>query len=398
MKIKERALSLLLSLVLVLTFMPAMAFAGGDEEADIDGTPAVEETTETAEEIPEAAVDDVTVEVPEGTLVEAPLDADTTPAAGEVTRAELLLTKTSYTELEMLDREWFYGEEYSYYIDFTTGDKIRVYTSDTEWKDYTYSEEDSGDGDYYFKNGDESKLLYSLNYWGEERISSGSYDFETYDETDEIWVTIALTITASDEDEVALSKAKNDAWYTVRAAIDQKYPLCRAAQQDELDAICANAWDSIGAATDVAGVNAALNSLKAKIGAVKTDAQLKVEEQAAAALAAENARQGTSGNLPKVKASKPKAAKKAITVKWKKLKKKQLKSGVSNIEVWVCSDGAFANGSTIEKVVGKKKSSVKIKGLQKGVTYYVKVRAITYSGGTKIVGPWSAVKKVKVKK
>ena len=127
-------------------------------------------------------------------------------------------------------------------------------------------------------------------------------------------------------------------------------------------------------------------------------AAIEAAARAAAAAAIEAARQGTPGSLPGVKASKPKAAKKAITVKWKKLNKKQLKSGVSNIEVWVCSDGAFASGSTIEKVVGKKKSSVKIKGLQKGVTYYAKARAITYSGGAKIVGPWSAVKTVKVKK
>lgn len=118
-----------------------------------------------------------------------------------------------------------------------------------------------------------------------------------------------------------------------------------------------------------------------------------------AAARAEAARQGTySGSMPAVKASKPKAAKKAITVKWKKLKKKQLKSGVSKIEIWVCTNTAFARGATIEKTVGKKKASIKIKGLQKGVTYYAKVRAIKYVNGQKIVGKWSGVKKVKVKK
>ena len=118
-----------------------------------------------------------------------------------------------------------------------------------------------------------------------------------------------------------------------------------------------------------------------------------------AAARAEAARQGVyNGSMPAVKASKPKAAKKAITVKWKKLKKKQFKSGVSKIEVWVSTNTAFARGATIEKTVGKKKASVKIKGLKKGVTYYAKVRAIKYVNGQKVVGKWSGVKKVKVKK
>lgn len=121
--------------------------------------------------------------------------------------------------------------------------------------------------------------------------------------------------------------------------------------------------------------------------------------EAAAAAQAEAARQGVySGSMPAVKASKPKAAKKAITVKWKKLKKKQFKSGVSKIEVWVSTNTAFARGATIEKTVGKKKASIKIKGLQKGVTYYAKVRSIKYVNGQKVVGKWSGVKKVKVKK
>ena len=127
--------------------------------------------------------------------------------------------------------------------------------------------------------------------------------------------------------------------------------------------------------------------------------ELRAQRAAAAAAArAEAARQGVySASMPAAKASKPKTAKKSITIKWKKLKKKQLKSGVSRFEVWVCTNTAFARGATIEKTVGKKKASIKIKGLQKGVTYYAKVRTIKYVGGQKIVGKWSGVKKVKVK-
>ena len=114
---------------------------------------------------------------------------------------------------------------------------------------------------------------------------------------------------------------------------------------------------------------------------------------------AEAARQGTPDNsLPKVKISKPKAAKKAATVKWKKLNKKQLKkSKAQKIEIWVCPNAGFGPNDTIMKTVGKKKASLKVKGLKKG-TYLVKVRAIKYVGGVKKVGPWSKVKKVKIKK
>lgn len=104
------------------------------------------------------------------------------------------------------------------------------------------------------------------------------------------------------------------------------------------------------------------------------------------------------GGLPKVKISKPKAAKKAVTVKWKKLKKKQLKTGVTNIEVWIATDSQFTNLVGQPRIIGKKKSSLKIKGLQKGVTYYVKVRAIKNVGGVKYYSAWSGYKTVKVKK
>jgi hypothetical protein len=52
---------------------------------------------------------------------------------------------------------------------------------------------------------------------------------------------------------------------------------------------------------------------------------------------------------------------------------------------------------TSEHVIKKSKAGLKITKVPKG-TYFVKVRAIKYVGGAKMVGPWSKVKKVKVKK
>ena len=126
-------------------------------------------------------------------------------------------------------------------------------------------------------------------------------------------------------------------------------------------------------------------------------------EQAAAAAAAakakEAARQGTPDKkIAKVKISKPAAAKKAVTVKWKKLTSKQIKKGkVKKYEIWVCPNKAFGPSDTIMKEVSKSKSSGKVKVPKKG-TYYVKVRAIRKVGGVKYVGKWSSPKKVKVKK
>ena len=131
---------------------------------------------------------------------------------------------------------------------------------------------------------------------------------------------------------------------------------------------------------------------------IKTNAELTAEEAEEAAIK-EQARQGTPDRaIPKVKIKKPKAAKKAVTVKWKKLSKKQLKkSKVTGYEIWVCPNKAFGPNDTVIKTAGKKKASLKVKGLNKG-TYYVKVRAIRYDNNIKIVGKWSTVRKVRIRK
>lgn len=168
------------------------------------------------------------------------------------------------------------------------------------------------------------------------------------------------------------------------------------AQQEEIRNLLAEAQIAISKASTAEEINSLLKAYQAKLDSVKISAQINAAASAAAK--AEADRNGIySGSMPAVKSSKAKAAKKAITVKWKKLKKKQLKSGTTKIEVWVCTNKAFAKGATIEKFAGKKKASLKVKGLKKGTTYYAKVRAIKYVNGQKIVGKWSAVKKVKAK-
>lgn len=96
-------------------------------------------------------------------------------------------------------------------------------------------------------------------------------------------------------------------------------------------------------------------------------------------------------DLPSVKVSKPAKGKKAITVKWKKPKKKQLKQ-IGGIEIQVTGPSG-----TITATAGKKKSSKKIKGLLPKQTYSCRVRAYNYIGGVKHVSAWSNWKTAKTK-
>lgn len=96
-------------------------------------------------------------------------------------------------------------------------------------------------------------------------------------------------------------------------------------------------------------------------------------------------------DLPAVKISKPKAAKKKLTAKWKKVNKKNLKK-IGGIEIQVAGPG-------VDKTVtsGKKSKSKKIGGLQSKQKYSVRVRAYKWIGNTKHVSKWSGWKTVKVK-
>ena len=78
-------------------------------------------------------------------------------------------------------------------------------------------------------------------------------------------------------------------------------------------------------------------------------------------------------DLPAVKISKPASAKKKLTVKWKKVSKKNLKK-ISGIQIQVATDPGFTN-IVKTATAGKKKTSKKIGGLQPKTKYYVRIRA-----------------------
>ena len=152
----------------------------------------------------------------------------------------------------------------------------------------------------------------------------------------------------------------------------------REAQQTELAAAIAAGMTAIDNAADAAGIADALANAKAVIDAIKTDAQLRDEEARAAANVAAQAAPVEIIDLPAAKISKPKAAKKKLTVKWKKVSKKNLKK-ISGIQIQVATDPGFTN-IVKTATAGKKKTSKKIGGLQPKTKYYVRIRAYGAAG------------------
>lgn len=100
-------------------------------------------------------------------------------------------------------------------------------------------------------------------------------------------------------------------------------------------------------------------------------------------------------DLPAVKISKPKSAKKVALVKWKKVSKKNQRK-MAKIQIQYSRDKRFKKGVK-KKLVSAKKTSYKITGLKSKKKYYIRLRAYTKTGTTKHVSKWSTVKVVKVK-
>ena len=473
MKIKERALALFISLVMVLTLMPAIAFANDSWTAEAKNpAPMIQEQGGEVElevvmhdigygggwtynwyKLPDSGIGEnilleedgytkITVYEP-GTYMCVVKDIDEkqhwvyfyvganyndpgwTAQIRSITvsfadnednsrfqfREGVDMSKIWRWNDALDDEEEIDGYDYWFY----PGDKITATLRDGTTKTVVAEEQQMDDGywikwfvqedndylpgGYYAPDLVDNQLTTPWRPDGENTfwVSFGGIEDEEGNLTPAESTHYTATIVPTDD----LERAKAAALDKLNELME-KYDSCRPAQQQELVDIYFQAEDEIENATTVAEVNAALTSASNAISAVKTDAQLKDEEAAAAAAAAaavkENERQGTpDGTLPKVKISAPKAGKKSATIKWKKLSKKQLKSGATNIEVWICPNTGFGPNDTIVRTPSKKKASVKVKGLAKG-TYFVKVRAIKTVGAVKYVGPWSGTKKVKIKK
>lgn len=90
---------------------------------------------------------------------------------------------------------------------------------------------------------------------------------------------------------------------------------------------------------------------------------------------------------------KPKAEKKAITVKWKKTPKSQ----TTGYQVMAATDKNFKKNVKKVYVKGYRKTSYTMKKLKAKTKYYVKVRTYKTVKGKKIYSDWSKVKTIKTK-
>lgn len=444
MRVKRLVLCMMLSLALVVTFIPVISFAEGEaiDEPTVEETAPAEGVDAVVEDAEEPAVEES--EAAEDNVFEAKDKEDMQQGAPKAEVSAKDFDTGAKAQIVIYGGRDLVCDYDSDVFNFPKdGDKVIITFSDNETKTYVY---DSGE----FKNGSE---LLNWDY-DDPFIGDTSFVFYAWDDdyTFDTTVIVPVTVIEADVKSIKFSPANitvfsediaRDGGYGVYYTLwDRNKFIYNGSQENSAfadgDSITVtytdgsskvfvykttfsityddgSVWngydyfingnedlwpDTYGFSDLVPGKN---NTVKIAYHGAATTINVFVDTPALRAqraeAAAEAARQGTyNGSMPAVKASKPKAAKKAITVKWKKLKKKQFKSGVSKIEVWVSTNTAFARGATIEKTVGKKKASVKIKGLQKGVTYYAKVRTIKYVNGQKVVGKWSGVKKVKVKK
>ena len=85
---------------------------------------------------------------------------------------------------------------------------------------------------------------------------------------------------------------------------------------------------------------------------------------------------------------KAKTKKNSITVSWNKIKKtkktKALRKQIMNIEVQYSTDPSFPKETTVSRIIGKNKTKLVLRGLQRKTKYYVRVRYV----GTDGVSSW----------
>ena len=99
-----------------------------------------------------------------------------------------------------------------------------------------------------------------------------------------------------------------------------------------------------------------------------------------------------SSNEPKsAKFKKVKPAKKAISVKWKKV------SGVKGYQVQVATDKKFKKNKKTVTIKKQKTTKTTVKKLKAKKKYYVRMRTYKIVNGKKVYSSWSKIKTVKTK-
>ena len=88
---------------------------------------------------------------------------------------------------------------------------------------------------------------------------------------------------------------------------------------------------------------------------------------------------------------KVKAAKKAISVIWKKV------SGIKGYQIQVATDKKFKKNKKTVNIKRQKTTKTTVKKLKAKKKYYVRIRTYKIANGKKVYSAWSKVKSVKTK-
>ena len=88
---------------------------------------------------------------------------------------------------------------------------------------------------------------------------------------------------------------------------------------------------------------------------------------------------------------KIKAAKKAVSVEWKKV------SGVSGYEIQLATDKKFKKNKKTVTIKKQKTTKTTVKKLKAKKKYYVRIRTYKIVNGKKVYSSWSKIKTVKTK-
>lgn len=160
----------------------------------------------------------------------------------------------------------------------------------------------------------------------------------------------------------------------------------RDAQKAELANAIQSGKNEIDKAANETEVKLALNTAKAAIDRIKTDAQLTAEE-----LGAGSGQQNAAPSpQPTSFKGKIKAKAKWIQMKWQK------KSGVTGYEIQISRTKKFKK-LTYTRKCGSGQSTIRLKGLKPKTKYYVRIRTYQTAGGKIYYSKWSKKKGVKTK-
>ncbi|MCR5339118.1 MAG: DUF285 domain-containing protein [Lachnospiraceae bacterium] len=100
-----------------------------------------------------------------------------------------------------------------------------------------------------------------------------------------------------------------------------------------------------------------------------------------------------AGTLAAVSGVKTKVKKNQVTLSWKKAK-----ANADGYEVQYAQNQKFSKGKKTKKIKKAKTTTLTVKKLKKGKTYYFRIRTYHMEGKKKVYGKWSKIKKVKIKK